>query len=58
MVQVSFAFKKHYPQGDMHMVGLVAVELSWLGLGYPVVALVAQMGLENTRLVGPSFLAV
>ena len=58
MVQVSFAFKKHYLQGDVHMVALVAVELPWLGLGDPVAVLFAQMGLENTCLVGPSILAV
>ena len=38
-----------YPQGDMHMVAVVEgyIETAWLGLGKPVLALVAQMGLQT-----------
>jgi len=45
-------FKKYYPQGDIHMVAVVAG--CRLGLSHPVVALVAQMGIENAHLVGAS----
>ena len=39
-----------HPQGDMHMLAFVAVEMPWLALGGPILALFAQIGLENTAL--------
>ena len=38
-----------HPEGDLHMVWL-SVEMPWLALGGPILALFAQTALENTAL--------
>ena len=41
-----------HPQGDLHMLALwLSVEMPWLVLGGPILALFAQIGLENTALI-------
>ena len=43
-------------QGDMHMLLWLAVEMRWLALGGPMLALVTQM--HHSHLIGVPFLAV